>query len=496
MSRVPHVPRWTTADILDFEYLLSSEESADATNRDARFRTEFQRKTRAAAVDRRQLFRQWLEMRRATHARTLPGRHFATGWRMLLSLALIGGFLLGAGVAAAHLSYHENEPINLPKLLLWTVGLQWLVMLVAALFWFFRRALPDLRDFYPLHALLWGVELAMRRLPGEQREGLRATVARLRHHREIYGSLMVWPTVIVTQLFAVFFNLGVLASILILGTWIVDLRFGWQTTRDLSMGAVHRTVAAFATPWRWAPDPFPTLEQLAVTRVEPGQSLRDIDPIAGRSWWPFLMYSVVCYGLLVRLALFIFAALRLRGEINAVRFDHAEANTLFRRLTGPVIQAEASPAGLEIPAGAPNQEASVHVGGAAIALVASDAEIDALALAERLQRQYQWKLLQTHPIEIDRPHGNETLLENLRNGSDPVEVIAVVVRAKRAPIRAMALVLEEIRAAATGKSELVLVLLGRKQADAFAAVPAEDLQHWKNFSAINRLHLSVEALHP
>ena len=47
------------------------------------------------------------------------------------------------------------------------------------------------------------------------RRRIRAALATLSHHREIYGSLSTWPMLLVTQVFGVCFNLGVLVPLLI-----------------------------------------------------------------------------------------------------------------------------------------------------------------------------------------------------------------------------------------------------------------------------------------
>jgi hypothetical protein len=200
---------------------------------------------------------------------------------------------------------------------------------------------------------------------------------------------------------------------------------------------------------------------------------------------------VLCYGLLVRLALLIFAAIRLRGESQRSRFDHADANSLYRRLTGPLFQAEESPEGLVIPASA--ETPRLHPGGSAFALLSSDTEIDEGVISAYLQQHFQWKLTSVQKFEIDRPRGNHEVFAAVKDRAAEIDAIPVIVRARRPPIRAMALVLEEIRAAAGGKPELILLLLGRKNASRFAPVSPEEIEHWRNFSAINGLHIGVEA---
>ncbi len=483
---------WTIADLIDFEFLLSDEGGVDPARDEKIFREQIAPQLGPEQQrDRRTIFRQWLELRRREAAGALPGRQYLGGWHALLTLGVVFGLLLGGGLALTHLSYQTNEPINLPKFLLWTIGLQWLVLILAAAFWLLRRALPDLRDFYPLQAILWGVDALLRRLPGGQRERLRATIAILRRKREIYGSVAVWPLVIVTQLFAVMFNVGVLAMTLVL-VQVEDLRFGWQTTPHVTPEQASERVALFALPWSWAPNAAPTPAQISASRYSPGQHLDTVEVAAARAWWPFVIYAVTCYGLLVRLALLAYAALSFRGTLRRVAFDHADANALLRRLVGPIVHTPDTSAGLVIPA---NVEASTasRMAGPAMALIATDAEISEAELAPYLQTRFGWKLTSLSPAEIDRPGGNAGLIETITRGANDLAAIVVVVRARRAPIRAIALFLEKIAAAAGAKPEVILLLIGRRAADGkFAPASDEEFTHWKNFNAIHGLHLGLE----
>ena len=74
--------------------------------------------------------------------------------------------------------------------------------------------------------------------------------------------------------------------------------------------------------------------------------------------------------------------------------------------------------------------------------------------------------------------------------------VIVVVPAKRSPIKAIALFLQKVAKAAGAKPELILLLVGRKAEAGFAPVDKEDFTYWKNFTAINGLHVSLEKWSP
>jgi len=391
----------------------------------------------------------------------------------------------------ALLRYEKLEPINVATFLGWTLGVQWLVLVLAAVFWALRRTLPELREVYPLQALLWGFDAALRRLPGEERERLRAGLSLLAHKRQIYGSLTVWPLVVVTQLFAVAFNVAVLGAT-VAHVGVVDTRFGWQTTWEIVPEQVHQVVNAVAGPWSWGlPDARPTLEQIAASRFAPGQHLETLLAAATRAWWRFLVFTIACYGLLVRLGLLALAAARLRRGLRGVRFEHAEANALFRRLTGPLIQPGPDRDGLQIPA-FDEPALRAPAGGKCFGLIAEDAELTEPQLAAYVRERFGWETEPGARVQIDHPAGNADAMEALATAAPGLASVVLVARSRRAPIKAIALFLQKVAATAGPKPELLVLLVGRKSGETFAPVEDAEFQHWRNFSAIHRLHIGIE----
>ena len=70
--------------------------------------------------------------------------------------------------------------------------------------------------------------------------------------------------------------------------------------------------------------------------------------------------------------------------------------------------------------------------------------------------------------------------------------VVVLTRAKRSPIKAIALFLRKVAERAGPKTEVLVLLVGRKEADGFANVGDEEAAHWHNFAAIYGLRLGIE----
>ena len=486
---------WKIADLIDFETLLAGETGAEETRWRGRLPDAGD-----DAEGRRRLFKAWLYLRRGETDETLPGESVEGGWGTLLALSFVAGTVLGASVTGALLHYKGTEPVNVLWFLACTVGVQMLVLAAAVALWLVRAVTDWFDDFHPLRGLLaglvWACSFGLRRMPGEQRERLRAALAVLGRKREIYGSLAVWPLLIVTQLFAVTFNLGILA-VLVTHVSTTDLAFAWQSTLHLGPEAAYRLVSALAAPWAWcAPNAHPTLAQVIASRFSYSEGIAPLDRAAMASWWPFLCYAVAFYGLLVRGALLVFAAVKLRGGLRGLTFDHEGCNALFRRLTGPVVQAQAGTAALEIPEATAPPATHAARDGACLALVATDVELPAEQPADYIGKTFGWRVMKTLAVQIDHPSGNAEALAALAGEAANCASILIVARARRAPIKAIALFLQKVAETAGAKPEVILLLVGRRDGADFARVEDEEFMHWRNFQAIHGLRLSLEKWSP
>ncbi|MFN2425939.1 MAG: hypothetical protein ABR587_05780, partial [Candidatus Binatia bacterium] len=113
---MPRPASWTIADLLDFEVLLSADAARDDAAVRERDRAIFVGQIQpaikpaggagaGAAIERRRIFRLWLEVRRQAERESLPGGRFEAGRQALLSAAALAGLAVGASVSAALLHY-------------------------------------------------------------------------------------------------------------------------------------------------------------------------------------------------------------------------------------------------------------------------------------------------------------------------------------------------------------------------------------------------------
>ena len=496
---------WKLADVIDLEYLLAADEGVPPEELRARDRAiaEGELATSADENDRRRLLRQWLEARRRRLGAELPGRHFTAGWELVLMLAMLGGVVLGGGLTASLLHYHGREPLNAPLFFAATAGVQLLLLALGGVLWLLRGRIVGADFLRPLHHLVGALislgSTGLRRLSGEQRIRVATAIERIRHRGEIYGRLVLWPLVIITQSFAVCFNLAVLATLLGMLHFMVDLRFGWQSTREHSAQGMYAAVHAIAVPWSAiAPRPHPLLDEVKATRFAPGQSYETLPAESARAWWPFLAYSVAVYGLLIRAVLLAHAASMLRRSLAGLRFDHAECNSLLRRLRGPAIEPGPDGVALTIPDAETVSPGGTRAsGGTCVALLAKEWAGDEHAVREPLIALLRWDVQTLVRVEIDLPGANGEALGALRAARGKHAGVAFLVPQERAPVTAIASVIEEVKDAAGDGCELVVVVTAKGFVSGGSdRVPERTLDHWRNFLRLHRLRASLETLPP
>ena len=153
-----------------------------------------------------------------------------------------------------------------------------------------------------------------------------------------------WQLLVFSQWLAVGFFLGVLALSLLLVTF-TDLAFGWSTTLGLGAERVHGWVSIVAAPWAaWWPAAAPDLELVERSRyfrLEQGGLPLERVAVLG-SWWPFVLATVLVYGLLPRLLFLALCYWRLRAAVRRLLLFDPEVTALLDRLDAPMVGLEGS----------------------------------------------------------------------------------------------------------------------------------------------------------
>lgn len=254
-----------------------------------------------------------------------PGDAAARADISVRAIATVIGLILGIAAAAGMLVYDGRNPVNVFHMLGLFVGVQWLLLLLTLVAFVPARWTAHLPGFIPVVALQNVVTaLSPGRLQGfasrwftdEQREAWAQTLAAGRTHQQLFGNVHRWLVLDTAQSIAVAFNLGAVGATL-LTIVLQDVAFVWSTTLQMDAATFHRITSVMSTPWGWFwPDAVPSLalvEQSRFFRLQQGGFQADAAMLG--QWWPFVIASMVVWGLVPRVLMLLLAR---RGRHRAI----------------------------------------------------------------------------------------------------------------------------------------------------------------------------------
>jgi hypothetical protein len=349
-------------DLMDFEYYLYRDEKKPASPEERELYLRTVKPVLDAhpehKKDRRLVFKAWLDFRRrqenTARVPLSPGGVFRQIHGFFIFLCVITGFLTGTGLCFSFLTYQGREPLNVSSYLGIFVLSQIFILLAALLLFVSWKVLRREPSFSMIRFLLWTMMVNLMGYIGRKTSNhlTRETTIRFqaawglaKGKSRCYGDVFPFPLFILTQTFAVFFNSGIIAATLlkILGS---DLAFGWQSTVQLSSDAVYALVRFVALPWSFVvnePLAHPTLSQIEGTRLILKDGMTRLTTENLVSWWPFLSFSVLVYGLLPRLALLATAWTMEKRALGRIRFENTACDMLMLKLTHPWIETKWEP---------------------------------------------------------------------------------------------------------------------------------------------------------
>lgn len=354
------VMKWRIRDIIDLEFFFYQ----DAVSQSVENKKYLHERDRnifldsvmpaikaAETPDRQFIIKTWLNRRReAENAQTavLPGEGVESLFATLRFIFLAAGLVFGAASGASFLIYTGASPVNvLVYLSVFVIFQLFLLLLLFALstYRLYRRSpltsspLYSLISRFMLRMLLSARNRVAQKMSADQRLQAESLFGAMVGKTRSYGMLFFLPVFIVTQLFALGCNLGLLSATLF-KVVTADIAFGWQSTIQLSPAALHALVRKIALPWSWAVPgdmAFPTLAQIEGSRIILKEGIYHLSTPNLVSWWPFLCLAVLFYGLLPRLVLFLGAACAQRRYLGSLDFRQGNYEQLLQRMTTPLV---------------------------------------------------------------------------------------------------------------------------------------------------------------
>jgi len=260
--------------------------------------------------DRGAVFKQWLATR--------PAPALGARWTGALSLAaglgVLAALIGGAGAAWGTLDRAVGG-VHVIWFLAGTLGAPWLLFVVGLAGWAVRRR-------WSFGWIARSLELLANRLAGEAVARVLAQAPASSDLAPVVG----WRLARHLQLIAAAFHGGAAAGLAAM-VLFKQVGFFWETTTATAMESLlGGTVRVLAAPWSLA---WPQLlPDVAGTRRGIGWTG------GGESWWPFLLLTLLVWGLLPRLGLACLAVWKERGTLARWSLQAPHHRRLWRTLTG------------------------------------------------------------------------------------------------------------------------------------------------------------------
>jgi hypothetical protein len=288
----------------------------------------------------------WLDRLRPD-SQELHGERVDVLHRVGLVILGVAGLLVGWGATAVVFRYDGTHPVNVIHVLAVFVVLQLLALVlftVGLLPPAVTRFLPGMRTVQDALRLISPGRLQhwlARSLPQRYRDHATLLVGKGLAHGRLYGRVDRWVIAHSSQVFAVAFNVGALASALYLVTFS-DLAFAWSTTLETDSAALQRWTDLLSSPWAALVDgarpSFDLIEATRYFRLKEGTFPAATSPEGLGGWWPFLVLCMVVYGLLPRLVTWLLARGRLRAALRQTVLHYPGASDLLARLNTELVE--------------------------------------------------------------------------------------------------------------------------------------------------------------
>ena len=450
------VPRWTVGDVIDFEEAeqktLSSQDAESVLREDGKTLSRTFAEQGFSGVPRVALCHAWLSLARSRDSQ-LFGSGIDQVFSVLTSTSWVMGIVLGCLAVPAYLAYKGEKPINVMVVFFGLIVLPWVITGGSLYFsvW--------LRGSSSKGSVGAGIAFLVSRLSPEWRASWSDLRRILREHGKRIASISSGLFFGFTQQVACGFGVGALLSILFHVT-VFDLAFGWEST--LSIGAEFMCFFAnvISAPWAWLwTASVPSLEQVRESRFSYLAGMEAASVNATRSWWPFIVGSLMFYVVIPRFLLVVYASWKTSRRLSTLDFTRTQDIALIRRLSGPLFQTKESSRTGFLGEAAEIQSPTFAENGSWNLLLGEGILQSEDSVRGKVEAALYGKIKRVANVEVDYADGNEEVLQSLLQSEDGV---VVAMPADINPVDAIAATLQSFSDASHSKDK-VIILFGPEQ---------------------------------
>ncbi len=472
---------WTYHDLLDLEHCLSQDRDQDQAYLHERDRYIYLECSDDERVeDQDSLVFHWLLSRKNQlfAEGKSPGRLVAETFRTISLIILICGIVAGLVSGFSFFSYSGTTPVNVLNFLFIFVFSQLLMIVFLLLAAGLRLAGFNLlpAPIATLYGIISGWFLSRSKKLGshfsaEQRNTYYQLDGLLRKQKSTYSPVFYWPLFSLSQLTMTGFNLGLLGATFF-KILTSDIAFGWQSTIQFSTTFIFNMTRILALPWSWfipGQYAYPSTAAIEGSRIVLKDGIYHLSTQDLVSWWPFLILSILFYGLLVRLLLLGIGKIGQFRAIRSLQLNTPDLIHLIQRMTAPLVSSQADDAAdSRIESDwldhGPEQVSEQSQGASYTLLLLIPADV-----SENYDPAVFNKLLRTrgfsvseYKIVLENFDSDHTLLQELHtNKLQENSGVLVIMESWMPPIKETLLFIQEIRSAVGDKVPIFVGLLGQ-----------------------------------
>ena len=311
------------ANLLVLEQLLKKDEEFDAREREERDRDIRWKLSASRSLQQGKRLLFWMQEVYASDAKVQEdAKRIREAVRnldvVLLEVGLLFFGLFAGGTAASSAFFYDGtDPLNVSIVILVLVVPQIILLFLFAIAALFKDTPPVILTAL-VRLVAWLADFAFGKvLPETGRHKVREVLDNAQQREHHYSTVVKWLVFRWSQSMAIVFNVFALVTAFALMAF-TDLAFVWGSTFTDSPTTAQRFAAGIATPWAWLlPCAVPDQELVEISHsFRLSMEYERIDPTTAErlgGWWPFILLTMLVYGLVPRLLTCIYAHMKFRS---------------------------------------------------------------------------------------------------------------------------------------------------------------------------------------
>ena len=238
------------------------------------------------------------------------------------------------------------------------------------------------------------------------------------------------------------------------------------------------------------------VESTRYFRMDGNYSGINSNALTAGGWWPFLICTLIFYGLIPRFIFLMFSGFALSRAQRRTPFLSAEFDSLYRRLTSPIFSSRTEDMnnreGMPEKQKLKNPNKHVHNSGDCYLIIWEEIDLSEQEIIKIVQAGFQWNVEETLYAGMLDNNQDEQTLERFEGSKDDAPIL-LLAESWEAPGKAVIHFLHHLRSNIKADRPVVIGLLNLDSDKDIISPTKTDWQNWQDAAArVNDPFISVE----